>query len=92
MRDNLFTIRVADCHAVHAELRARGGTFLTPPVRHGDETRCFLRDPDGHLFELERIPPGLTPPQGVQSGIPPSARGIDGVRISTRPVPSGLTT
>ena len=28
------------------------GAFLTAPVRHGSETRCFLRDPDGHLFEL----------------------------------------
>jgi catechol 2,3-dioxygenase-like lactoylglutathione lyase family enzyme len=52
LRDNLFTIRVADCHAVHDELRDRGGAFLTPPVTHGSETRCFLRDPDGHLFEL----------------------------------------
>jgi catechol 2,3-dioxygenase-like lactoylglutathione lyase family enzyme len=52
VRDNLFTIRVADCHAVYEELRSRGGTFLTPPVRHGSETRCFLRDPDGHLFEI----------------------------------------
>jgi catechol 2,3-dioxygenase-like lactoylglutathione lyase family enzyme len=52
VRDNLFTIRVADCHAVYDELRSRGGTFLTPPIRHGYETRCFLRDPDGHLFEI----------------------------------------
>jgi catechol 2,3-dioxygenase-like lactoylglutathione lyase family enzyme len=52
VRDNLFTIRVADCHAVYEELRSRGGTFLTPPVRHGNETRCFLRDPDGHLLEI----------------------------------------
>ena len=51
-RDNLFTIRVADCQAAYEALRARGATFLTPPVSHGAETRCFLRDPDGHLFEL----------------------------------------
>ena len=51
-RDNLFTIRVADCQAVFEELHARGATFLTPPVRHGPETRCFFRDPDGHLFEI----------------------------------------
>ena len=57
-RDNLFTIRVADCQAVHDELRARGGTFLTPPVSHGNETRCFLRDPDGHLFELSEYRSG----------------------------------
>ena len=51
-RDNLFTIRVADCEATHAALVERGGEFLTAPVRNGAETRCFLRDPDGHLFEL----------------------------------------
>jgi len=52
VRDNLFTIRVADCESAYEQLRARGAAFLTPPVRHGNETRCFLRDPDGHLFEL----------------------------------------
>jgi len=51
-RDNLFTIRVDDCQATYELLLARGGTFLTPPVTNGSETRCFLRDPDGHLFEL----------------------------------------
>jgi catechol 2,3-dioxygenase-like lactoylglutathione lyase family enzyme len=51
-RDNLFTIRVDDCKATYETLRSRGGTFLTPPVVHGRETRCFLRDPDGHLFEI----------------------------------------
>jgi len=52
VRDNLFTIRVRDCEVAYEALRARGATFLTPPVRHGNETRCFVRDPDGHLFEL----------------------------------------
>lgn len=52
VRESLFTIRVDDCHAVHELLEARGATFLTPPVRHGGEIRCFLRDPDGHLFEI----------------------------------------
>ena len=51
-RDHLFTIRVDDCQATYELLTARGGTFLTPPVSHGSETRCFLRDPDGHLFEI----------------------------------------
>jgi catechol 2,3-dioxygenase-like lactoylglutathione lyase family enzyme len=58
-RDNLFTVRVDDCQATYELLRARGGTFLTEPVTHGSETRCFLRDPDGHLFEIsEYRPPG----------------------------------
>jgi catechol 2,3-dioxygenase-like lactoylglutathione lyase family enzyme len=56
-RDNLFTVRVDDCAATYELLRSRGGSFLTPPVRHGGETRCFLRDPDGHLFELSEYRP-----------------------------------
>jgi catechol 2,3-dioxygenase-like lactoylglutathione lyase family enzyme len=51
-RDSLFTIRVDDCQATYELLTSRGGTFLTAPVTNGAETRCFLRDPDGHLFEL----------------------------------------
>lgn len=50
--DHLFTIRVPDCRAAHATLAARGAEFLTAPMAHGAETRCFFRDPDGHLFEI----------------------------------------
>lgn len=49
-----FTIRVADCRATYETLLARGAEFLTPPVDHGSEVRCFFRDPDGHLFELSQ--------------------------------------
>lgn len=52
LRDNLFTMRVADCQAAYDELLGRGAEFLTPPVTRGRETRCFFRDPDGHLFEI----------------------------------------
>jgi catechol 2,3-dioxygenase-like lactoylglutathione lyase family enzyme len=52
--DHAITIRVTDCRAVYAELLARGATFLTPPYDWGRETRCFLRDPDGHLFEISQ--------------------------------------
>jgi catechol 2,3-dioxygenase-like lactoylglutathione lyase family enzyme len=58
VRDNLFTIRVDDCQATYELLLARGGDFLTPPVRHGSEIRCFLRDPDGHLFEISEYRSG----------------------------------
>ncbi len=51
-RDNLFTIRVADCGETYELLRGRGAMFLTPPVTRGAETRSFFRDPDGHLFEI----------------------------------------
>ena len=37
---------------MYETLRARGATFLTPPVTSGAETRAFFRDPDGHLFEI----------------------------------------
>lgn len=50
--DHLFTIRVPDCRAAYETLRGRGAAFLTPPLDHGAETRCFFRDPDGHLFEI----------------------------------------
>ena len=49
-----FTIRVPDCMAAYAALMERGAVFLTPPVVRPWETRCFLRDPDGHLFELSQ--------------------------------------
>ena len=51
-RDNLFTIRVADCIGSYELLRGRGAMFLTPPVTRGSETRAFFSDPDGHLFEI----------------------------------------
>ncbi len=49
-----MTIRVQDCLAVYDTLRARGAVFLTPPVVNGLETRCFTRDPDGHLVEFSQ--------------------------------------
>jgi lactoylglutathione lyase len=49
-----ITIRVRDCRAVYETLRARGATFLMPPVVNGLETRCFTRDPDGHLVEFSQ--------------------------------------
>ena len=47
-----FTIRVKDCVKSYEILKERGAEFITPPVVNGAETRCFFRDPDGHLFEI----------------------------------------
>ncbi|MEV6956635.1 VOC family protein [Streptomyces sp. NPDC051183] len=47
-----MTFWVSDCQAAYDTLRARGARFLTPPVDHGFEVRCFFRDPDGHLLKL----------------------------------------
>ena len=49
---SFLNIRVADIHAVYADWSARGAQFLTAPIDHGRELRCFLRDPDGHLIEV----------------------------------------
>ena len=55
---HLFTIRVPDCRAAYETLRGRGAEFLTPPLDRGAETRCFFRDPDGHLFEISEYRSG----------------------------------
>jgi catechol 2,3-dioxygenase-like lactoylglutathione lyase family enzyme len=47
-----MTIRVPDCQQAYETLKSRGAKFLTPPVNWGYETRCFFRDPDGHLLEI----------------------------------------
>jgi catechol 2,3-dioxygenase-like lactoylglutathione lyase family enzyme len=53
-----MTIRVPDCWAAHAALRARGAEFLTAPVAYAWEVRCFFRDPDGHLLEISEARTG----------------------------------
>ena len=47
-----FTIRVEDCRKSYEILHGKGAEFITPPMDRGAETRCFFRDPDGHLFEI----------------------------------------
>jgi len=47
-----LNIRVADIQAVYAKWSALGAEFLTEPKDRGQEIRCYLRDPDGHLIEV----------------------------------------
>jgi catechol 2,3-dioxygenase-like lactoylglutathione lyase family enzyme len=47
-----LNLRVADIHTLYSEWKVRGAEFLTPPVQHQTEIRCYLRDPDGHLIEV----------------------------------------
>jgi hypothetical protein len=49
---SFLNIRVADIQAIYQTRSERGAHFLTPPIDRGPETRCYLRDPDGHLVEL----------------------------------------
>jgi catechol 2,3-dioxygenase-like lactoylglutathione lyase family enzyme len=58
---SFLNIRVADIAAVYRQWSARGATFLTPPIDHGGEIRCYMRDPDGHLIEVGQL---VRPPLG----------------------------
>jgi catechol 2,3-dioxygenase-like lactoylglutathione lyase family enzyme len=49
-----YTIRVKSCEKSYGILKERGAEFITPPITNGAETRCFFRDPDGHLFEISQ--------------------------------------
>ena len=53
--DHAFTIRVENCRQSYKTLKDRGAEFLTPPKENEWEIRAFLRDPDGHLFEISQI-------------------------------------
>jgi catechol 2,3-dioxygenase-like lactoylglutathione lyase family enzyme len=50
-----MNIRVANIGACYDQWRDRGATFLTPPIDHGGEIRCYMRDPDGHLIEVGQV-------------------------------------
>jgi len=52
---SFLNIRVADIRAVYAQWSARGAKFLTPPIDRGQEIRCYMRDPDGHLIEVGQL-------------------------------------
>jgi catechol 2,3-dioxygenase-like lactoylglutathione lyase family enzyme len=49
---SFLNIRVADIRSVYGEWGSRGAEFLTPPIQHATEIRCYIRDPDGHLIEV----------------------------------------
>ena len=49
--------RHGDARAVYEELRGRGVEFLTPPKSPPwGGWRCFARDPDGYVIEVEDHP------------------------------------
>ena len=49
---SFLNIRVADIQTIYKTWSERVAHFLTPPIDRGQETRCYLRDPDGHLIEV----------------------------------------
>jgi catechol 2,3-dioxygenase-like lactoylglutathione lyase family enzyme len=52
---SFLNIRVADIGAMYQLWSARGAKFLTPPIDRGNEIRCYMRDPDGHLIEVGQL-------------------------------------
>ena len=69
---SFVNIRVKDIEAAYAAWSARGAQFLTTPKQHPYETRCYIRDPDGHLIEVGQTtdPKGDWMPAGWSSGTP----------------------
>ena len=49
---SFLNIRVANIQEIYEDWSAKVAQFLTPPVDHGVELRCYLRDPDWHLIEV----------------------------------------
>ncbi|MFI6150336.1 VOC family protein [Streptomyces sp. NPDC051109] len=50
----LIALRVDDLDSAHADISARGGTFLGAPAPLGDRIRvAHLADPEGNLVELQ---------------------------------------
>ena len=48
-----LNLRVADIRACYNDWSAKGAEFLTQPLdNHGQEMRCYMRDPDGYLIEV----------------------------------------
>lgn len=53
-----LVFRVRDARRAHADLERRGVLFLAPPTAPPwGGLRCFTRDPDGYLIEIEQPPP-----------------------------------
>ena len=82
---SFLNIRVKDIDAVYAAWSARGADFLTPPKQHQYETRCYIRDPDGHLIEWAR------PPTRRATGRPPTGPRAHPPRRPSEAAPVSLT-
>ncbi len=51
--NSFLNLRVADIWACYSQWKAKGAQFLTEPLdNHGDELRCYMRDPDGYIIEV----------------------------------------
>jgi len=55
--NGFMNIRVADIQACYELWRSRGAEFITEPKDKYGETRCYIRDPDGHIIEVGQRKP-----------------------------------
>jgi len=53
--ENHFAFAVADVDAACADLAAAGMTIEVPPRGYDWGRSAYLRDPDGHLIELQQV-------------------------------------
>lgn len=49
---SFLNLRVANIAECYERWKGLGAKFLTEPKVHEAETRCYMRDPDGHLIEI----------------------------------------
>ena len=49
---SFMNIRVADIQACYELWKSRGAEYITAPIPKYGETRCYIRDPDGHIIEV----------------------------------------
>lgn len=59
----IVTLVSDDVDGCYERLRDKGVTFEQPPSEnlHYDIYHCFLRDPDGHLLEIQRFNSAVWP-------------------------------
>jgi lactoylglutathione lyase len=56
---SFMNIRVADIQSSYEDWQRKGAEFLTEPMNHALEIRCFMRDPDGYIIEVGQTKGGL---------------------------------
>jgi lactoylglutathione lyase len=49
-----LNLRVTDIRRCYDLRSSRGAKFITEPKTHAAELRCYMRDPDGCLIEVEQ--------------------------------------
>ena len=50
---SFMNLRVANIAKCYGRWKSLGAEFLMEPKVHEAETRCYMRDPDGHLIKVD---------------------------------------